>query len=66
MLFFTSGLRLEEMTSLNLKDIDLDNNSVKVLGKGGKERFSNFDDFTKKLIVKYLEKIGNILCQNQS
>ena len=43
MLFFTSGLRLEEMTSLNLKDIDLDNNSVKVLGKGGKERFSNFD-----------------------
>ena len=58
MLFFTSGLRLEEMTSLNLKDIDLDNNSVKVLGKGGKERFSNFDDFTKKLIVKYLEKIG--------
>ena len=45
MLFFTSGLRLEEMTSLNLKDIDLDNKSVKVLGKGGKERFSNFDDF---------------------
>ena len=41
-----------------LKDIDLDNNSVKVLGKGGEERFSNFDDFTKKLIVKYLEKIG--------
>jgi len=58
MLFFTSGLRLEEMTNLNLKDIDLDNNSVKVLGKGGKERFSNFDDFTKKLIVKYLKKIG--------
>ncbi len=58
MLFFTSGLRLDEMTSLILKDIDLDNNSVKVLGKGGKERFSNFDDFTKKLIVKYLEKIG--------
>ena len=26
-------------------NIDLDNNSVKVLGKGGKERFSNFDDF---------------------
>ena len=39
MLFFTSGLRLEEMTSLNLKDIDLDNNSVKVLGKGGKKDF---------------------------
>tara|TARA_Y100000816_G_scaffold9982_1_gene6423 strand:+ start:880 stop:1791 length:912 start_codon:yes stop_codon:yes gene_type:complete len=58
MLFFTSGLRLDEMTSLILGDIDFDNNSIKVLGKGGKERFSNFDDITKKLIVDYLKIIG--------
>ena len=57
MLFFTSGLRIEEMTSLVLGDIDLDNNSIKVLGKGGKERYSNFDKFTKELIIKYLAKI---------
>ena len=57
MLFFTSGLRLEEMTSLVLGDIDLDNKSIKVLGKGGKERYSNFDKFTKELIIKYLAKI---------
>ena len=57
MLFFTSGLRLEEMTSLVLGDIDLDNNSIKVLGKGGKERYSNFDKFTNELIIKYLAKI---------
>ena len=57
MLFFTSGLRLEEMTSLVLGDIDLDNNSIKVLGKGGKERYSNFDKFTSELIIKYLAKI---------
>ena len=57
MLFFTSGLRLEEMTSLVLGDINLDNNSIKVLGKGGKERYSNFDKFTNKLIIKYLAKI---------
>ena len=57
MLFFTSGLRLEEMTSLVLCDIDLDNNSIKVLGKGGKERYSNFDKFTNELIIKYLAKI---------
>ena len=57
MLFFTSGLRLEEMTSLVLGDINLDNNSIKVLGKGGKERYSNFDKFTKELIIKYLAKI---------
>lgn len=57
MLFFTSGLRLEEMTNLILKDIDFDNNSIKVLGKGGKERYSNFDDLTHQLIIDYLNKI---------
>ena len=57
MLFFTSGLRLEEMTNLILRDIDFDNNSIKVLGKGGKERYSNFDDLTHQLIINYLNKI---------
>ena len=57
MLFFTSGLRLEEMTNLILRDIDFDNNSIKVLGKGGKERYSNFDDLTHQLIIDYLNKI---------
>ena len=57
MLFFTSGLRLEEMTNLILSDIDFANNSIKILGKGGKERFSKFDNFTKDLIIRYLKKI---------
>ena len=57
MLFFTSGLRLEEMTNLILRDIDFDNNSIKVLGKGGKERYSNFDDITHQLIIDYLNEI---------
>lgn len=57
MLFFSSGLRLEEMTNLILGDMDFENNSIKILGKGGKERFSNFDNFTKDLIVLYLKKI---------
>ena len=54
MLFFTSGVRLEEMTNLTLQDIDFSTNSIKVKGKGGKERFSNFDNKTKKLLIKYL------------
>ncbi len=54
MLFFTSGVRLEEMTNLTLQDIDFSEKSIKVKGKGGKERFSNFDNKTKKLLIKYL------------
>lgn len=37
-LFYSSGLRLAELASLNTKDLSLDSKEVRVLGKGGKER----------------------------
>ena len=37
-LFYSSGLRLAELTSLRLRDLDLAGASVRVLGKGRKER----------------------------
>jgi site-specific recombinase XerD len=36
--FYSSGLRLAELTSLNVADIDVYTESVRVLGKGRKER----------------------------
>ena len=37
-LFYSSGLRLAELVSLNIEDIDDVNQSVRVMGKGSKER----------------------------
>ncbi len=37
-LFYSSGLRLGELASLNVADVDLYTESVRVLGKGRKER----------------------------
>lgn len=37
-LFYSSGLRLAELTNLNLTDIDLDERLVRVIGKGNRER----------------------------
>lgn len=54
MLFFTSGLRLQELKSIKLKDIDFSQKTIKVIGKGNKERLANFDGDTKNLIIKYL------------
>ena len=58
MLFFTSGIRLEEMTNLLLKDINFDEKSMKIFGKGSKERIANFDNESLELIKIYLKKIG--------
>ena len=37
-LFYSSGLRLAELASLNVADIDFSQNEVKVMGKGSKQR----------------------------
>ena len=37
-LFYSSGLRLAELVGLNLADLDLSDRTVRVLGKGSKER----------------------------
>ena len=37
-LFYSSGLRLAELASLNVGDLDIYTESVRVLGKGRKER----------------------------
>jgi len=57
MLFFTSGLRLEELRSVRLKDIDFSKKKIRVVGKGNKERLANFEEKTKDLIIKYLKSL---------
>jgi len=57
MLFFSSGIRLNELISIKLSDIDFSNNKIKVFGKGKKQRIVNFDNYTKDLVIQYLEII---------
>lgn len=35
---YSSGIRVSELTGLDMKDVDLTEGTIKVLGKGGKER----------------------------
>jgi integrase/recombinase XerC/integrase/recombinase XerD len=56
MLFLECGLRLEEATKLKLKNIQLSQNSLTVLGKGQKERIVSFGVNLQKLIYKYINQ----------
>lgn len=51
----STGVRISELTNINQEDIDWDNNSVIVLGKGNKERKVYFNTTTKYDLQKYLE-----------
>lgn len=58
LLFFVTGLRLVEMQNITLKDIDFHSKSIKILGKGSKERLVRFNQDSKKLILHYLKKLN--------
>ena len=54
-LMFATGCRLSEIQKMNISDIDFITKSIKVLGKGNKERIVYFNDKAKLYLNKYLK-----------
>ncbi len=52
-LFYSAGLRLAELASLNVEDIDYRAETVRVLGKGSKERLVPIGSIAMKAIQNY-------------
>jgi integrase/recombinase XerD len=55
-LLYGSGLRISELTGLDVDDLDLEEGSVRVLGKGGKEREVPLGSFGRDSIGAYLTR----------
>lgn len=55
-LFYSSGLRLSELTGLNLTDLDLLSDQVKVRGKGRKERLVPLGSRASRALRGYLQQ----------
>ena len=53
-LFYASGLRLSELTGLDVEDLNLSAKMVRVRGKGGKERIVPFNTSTARAAREYL------------
>ena len=54
-LFLNCGMRLSELTGINISDIDFENNKLTVIGKGDKERTIYLNKACMKAINSYLE-----------
>ncbi|OGS19791.1 MAG: tyrosine recombinase XerC [Elusimicrobia bacterium RIFOXYA2_FULL_40_6] len=52
---YSCGLRISELVSLNLDSIDFFGNTVRVIGKGNKERIVPIGDIALKALYKYLD-----------
>lgn len=53
-LLLDSGIRLSELTGLKLQDVHLEDQYVKVMGKGSKERIIPFGSAAKRALIHYL------------
>lgn len=60
-LLYATGLRVSELVSLELNDINFSSHEIRVIGKGNKERIVFFGDYALKYLNMYLAKSRHIL-----
>jgi integrase/recombinase XerC len=57
-LLYASGLRVSELTGLDLQHVDLDARTVRVIGKGRKERIVPYGDYAARALDAWLAERG--------
>lgn len=60
LLLYTTGIRRAELASLTRSNIDLAQGTIKVMGKGGKERLIPLTEEVSKKMEQFLQKICEI------
>ena len=67
-LFYSSGLRLSELVNIKLQEINTDDNTATIIGKGDKTRVVPIGEYAMKALNSWLierEKIKNISSENK-
>ena len=65
-LLYASGLRVTELVSLNLEDLDLEQGNVRCLGKGGKERIIPVHSGAVEVLRRYIDDARPTFVKSQS
>ena len=53
-LFYSTGIRISELVKININDININENTIDILGKGNKKRVVIFGNYAKKRLLDYL------------
>lgn len=58
-MLYATGCRVSEIANIKISDINFNNNSIKIFGKGSKERIVYFGDYARYYLDIYLSKNVN-------
>ena len=64
-LLWVSGMRISELSNLNYENLNLEQNEIRVLGKGSKERIVLIPDKTKENLMNYIDNVSNLICKTK-
>ncbi len=65
-LTYSSGLRLAELVSLNVQDVDLSQNELRITGKGRKTRYAPVGRFAQRALLSWLKVRSSLAPSEQS
>ena len=60
-LLWATGMRISELNNLNFGDLNLDENEIRVFGKGAKERIVLVSDRAKGYLVQYINSARKLI-----
>src|SRR5574337_2000283 len=64
-LFYASGIRLSELTGLDMRDMDIQGGLVRVKGKGGKERIVPVGSKATTALRRYLDRRSELIPESK-
>ena len=65
-MLYATGVRVSELVNICLNDINIDERTIKILGKGSKERIVVFGNNTKEILTLYLNDGRNKLSKGNN
>ena len=60
-LLWATGMRVSELSNLNFGDLNIEENEIRVFGKGAKERIVLISDRAKKYLTQYISSARSLL-----
>ena len=64
-LLYATGMRISELSSLNFEHLNLDENEIKVYGKGAKERIVLVSERARKFLETYIKTVRYLIFNDE-